>query len=187
MVKREMSRFSSRNNIWECWRIDRWRFTFSYFISSIRWSSIRWTFRKRSRQTINERTMFVYRNISFSILVFSLLFSASINCLHADGAKFVHPLQHLGKSQSDLPILAIDSFRHMFLFPDFNEMSYVVHRFHFELLFIAVRLIVFLLEKTANCYNSLKIFIQKNFIKNFTILLQQQQQAKLRQFVEKIF
>lgn len=48
---------------------------------------------------------------------------SSINCLHADGAKFVHPLQHLGKSQSDLPILAIDSFRHMFLFPDFNEMS----------------------------------------------------------------
>lgn len=48
---------------------------------------------------------------------------SSINCLHADGAQFVHPLQHLGKSQSDLPILAIDSFRHMFLFPEFNQIS----------------------------------------------------------------
>ncbi len=48
---------------------------------------------------------------------------ASINCLHADGAQFMHPLQHLGKSAADLPILAIDSFKHMFLFPDINEIS----------------------------------------------------------------
>jgi len=48
---------------------------------------------------------------------------SSINCLHADGAQFMHPLQHLGKSAADLPLLAIDSFRHMFLFPDINEMS----------------------------------------------------------------
>lgn len=46
-----------------------------------------------------------------------------INCLHADGAQFIHPLQHLGKSLTDLPVVAIDSFRHMFLFPDFNEIS----------------------------------------------------------------
>lgn len=41
----------------------------------------------------------------------------SMNFLIADGNKFTHPLHHLGKSPSDLPVLAIDSFRHMYLFP----------------------------------------------------------------------
>jgi endoplasmic reticulum resident protein 44 len=50
-------------------------------------------------------------------------FLASINCLHADGAKFAHPLQHLGKTNADLPILVIDSFRHMFVFPDIKQIS----------------------------------------------------------------
>lgn len=49
--------------------------------------------------------------------------TSSVNCLHADGAKFLHPLQHLGKSISDLPLVVIDSFRHMFLFPDIKEIS----------------------------------------------------------------
>ena len=40
-----------------------------------------------------------------------------INPVHADGHKFSHPLSHLGKSASDLPVLAIDSFKHMYLFP----------------------------------------------------------------------
>ncbi|CAF1534797.1 unnamed protein product [Rotaria sp. Silwood1] len=48
---------------------------------------------------------------------------SNINCLHADGAQFIHPLQHLGKSLSDLPLLAIDSFKHMFLFPDIKLIS----------------------------------------------------------------
>ncbi|CAF1275180.1 unnamed protein product [Adineta steineri] len=48
---------------------------------------------------------------------------SGINCLHADGAKFSHPLQHLGKKSSDLPLLVIDSFKHMFLFPDINLIS----------------------------------------------------------------
>jgi len=48
---------------------------------------------------------------------------SNINCLHADGAQFIHPLQHLGKSTNDLPLLAIDSFKHMFLFPDIKEIS----------------------------------------------------------------
>ncbi|KAK3082779.1 hypothetical protein FSP39_005138 [Pinctada imbricata] len=43
---------------------------------------------------------------------------SGINFLTADGAKFRHPLHHLGKSEKDLPILAIDSFRHMYLFPN---------------------------------------------------------------------
>ncbi|XP_071449615.1 endoplasmic reticulum resident protein 44-like [Hetaerina americana] len=41
----------------------------------------------------------------------------NVNFLTADGARFAHPLHHLGKSQSDLPLVAIDSFRHMYLFP----------------------------------------------------------------------
>ncbi|XP_076453352.1 endoplasmic reticulum resident protein 44-like [Babylonia areolata] len=41
----------------------------------------------------------------------------NVNFLVADGTKFTHPLHHLGKSVSDLPVLAIDSFRHMYIFP----------------------------------------------------------------------
>jgi endoplasmic reticulum resident protein 44 len=40
-----------------------------------------------------------------------------INFLTADGNRFAHPLHHLGKSVNDLPLLAIDSFKHMFVFP----------------------------------------------------------------------
>lgn len=40
----------------------------------------------------------------------------SINALTADGLKFAHPLQHLGKSSNDLPVIAIDSFKHMYIF-----------------------------------------------------------------------
>lgn len=46
----------------------------------------------------------------------------NINFLIADGKKFAHPLQHLDKTLDDLPIIAIDSFRHMYLFPDYNDM-----------------------------------------------------------------
>lgn len=31
-------------------------------------------------------------------------------------------MYHLGKSENDLPLIAIDSFRHMYLFPDVKEM-----------------------------------------------------------------
>ncbi|XP_029652588.1 endoplasmic reticulum resident protein 44 [Octopus sinensis] len=41
----------------------------------------------------------------------------NVNFLTADGLKFTHPLHHLGKSTNDLPVLAIDSFRHMYVFP----------------------------------------------------------------------
>ena len=40
----------------------------------------------------------------------------------ADGNTFAHPLQHLGKSKKDLPLIAIDSFRHMYLFPDYKDI-----------------------------------------------------------------
>ena len=47
----------------------------------------------------------------------------SVNFLTADGGRFSHPLHHLGMSQSDLPLIAIDSFRHMYLFPRFEDME----------------------------------------------------------------
>ncbi|XP_071942733.1 endoplasmic reticulum resident protein 44-like [Antedon mediterranea] len=47
----------------------------------------------------------------------------SVNFLTADGTKFSHPLSHLGKSTKDLPVLAIDSFRHMYLFPNIKVMN----------------------------------------------------------------
>ncbi|XP_037936814.1 endoplasmic reticulum resident protein 44 isoform X1 [Teleopsis dalmanni] len=46
----------------------------------------------------------------------------NINFLTADGKRFAHPLHHLGKSEDDLPLIAIDSFRHMYLFPNFKDM-----------------------------------------------------------------
>ena len=73
-----------------------------------------------AKQLMHERckfNFFLLNNFSFKI------FLASINCLHADGAKFTHPLQHLGKTTADLPLLVIDSFRHMFLFPDIKQIS----------------------------------------------------------------
>ncbi|XP_016913814.2 endoplasmic reticulum resident protein 44 [Apis cerana] len=46
----------------------------------------------------------------------------NVNFLTADGMKFAHPLHHLGKTPADLPLIAIDSFRHMYLFPNFNDI-----------------------------------------------------------------
>ncbi|KAK6748862.1 hypothetical protein RB195_001468 [Necator americanus] len=48
---------------------------------------------------------------------------SSINPLLADGHKFAHPLKHLGKTAKDLPVLAIDSFQHMYLFPDMSQLT----------------------------------------------------------------
>ena len=50
------------------------------------------------------------------------LFLENVNFLIADGEKFAHPLHHLGKSKDDLPLIAIDSFRHMYLFPKYEDM-----------------------------------------------------------------
>ncbi|KAI6203142.1 hypothetical protein M3Y94_00522200 [Aphelenchoides besseyi] len=47
----------------------------------------------------------------------------SVNFLLADGKKFAHPLYHLGKTEKDLPVICIDSFRHMYLFPSYNDIS----------------------------------------------------------------
>ncbi|KAL5489545.1 hypothetical protein EMCRGX_G018649 [Ephydatia muelleri] len=46
----------------------------------------------------------------------------TINSVTANGLTFAHPLQHLQKTRDDLPLLVIDSFRHMFVFPTLNDM-----------------------------------------------------------------
>jgi endoplasmic reticulum resident protein 44 len=51
-----------------------------------------------------------------------------VNFITADGHKFAHPLRHLGKTKKDLPILAIDTFKHMYLFNDFNDIHTVQPR-----------------------------------------------------------
>lgn len=48
---------------------------------------------------------------------------AAVNPLLADGYKFAHPLKHLGKTMKDLPVLAIDSFQHMYVFPDMSQLT----------------------------------------------------------------
>lgn len=55
-------------------------------------------------------------------LTLRYLNTENINFLTADGKRFAHPLHHLGKAQSDLPLIAIDSFRHMYLFPDYKDI-----------------------------------------------------------------
>ncbi|XP_011603971.1 endoplasmic reticulum resident protein 44 [Takifugu rubripes] len=47
----------------------------------------------------------------------------TINFLHADCEKFRHPLLHIQKSPTDCPVIAIDSFRHMYVFPDFKDLN----------------------------------------------------------------
>lgn len=60
----------------------------------------------------------------YKVIIESELLSEkqNINFLTADGKRFAHPLHHLGKSEEDLPLIAIDSFRHMYLFPKFEDM-----------------------------------------------------------------
>ena len=70
------------------------------------------------KQTVEAYTNLIHRELYTE--------SSSINFLLADGVKFAHPLHHLGKSQSDLPLIAIDSFRHMYLFPNIKEMTWVL-------------------------------------------------------------
>jgi len=48
----------------------------------------------------------------------------TVNAVYADGKKFSHPLSHLGKGIRDLPVLAIDSFRHMYVFPGTHEKMF---------------------------------------------------------------
>ena len=47
----------------------------------------------------------------------------NVNFVIADGVTFAHPLSHLGKRRSDLPLIAIDSFKHMYIFPSYDDLS----------------------------------------------------------------
>jgi len=49
--------------------------------------------------------------------------TSNVNLVTADGHLFGHPLQHLGKTKNDLPLIAIDSFKHMYLFPSFEDLK----------------------------------------------------------------
>lgn len=42
--------------------------------------------------------------------------ASGVTFLYADGHVFSHPLKHLGKTVKDLPLIAIDSFKHLFLY-----------------------------------------------------------------------
>lgn len=42
--------------------------------------------------------------------------ASGVTFLYADGHVFSHPLKHLGKTTKDLPVVAIDSFKHLFLY-----------------------------------------------------------------------
>uniref|UniRef100_T1J2G5 Thioredoxin domain-containing protein n=1 Tax=Strigamia maritima TaxID=126957 RepID=T1J2G5_STRMM len=61
-----------------------------------------------------------YNNVIYTQLASE---KAAVNYLTADGLKFAHPLHHLGKALEDLPVIAIDSFRHMYLFSDVKQMT----------------------------------------------------------------
>ncbi|TKS82019.1 Endoplasmic reticulum resident protein 44 [Collichthys lucidus] len=52
------------------------------------------------------------------------------NFLHADCEKFRHPLLHIQKTPADCPVIAIDSFRHMYVFPDFKDLNYTENFHH---------------------------------------------------------
>ncbi|XP_075257287.1 endoplasmic reticulum resident protein 44-like isoform X2 [Convolutriloba macropyga] len=45
-----------------------------------------------------------------------------VTFLTADGVQFAHPLHHMGKQIKDLPVLAIDSFKHMYVYPHQDKM-----------------------------------------------------------------
>lgn len=46
----------------------------------------------------------------------------NLNFVTADGKSFAHPLYHLGKSEEDLPLIAIDSFDHMYMFENYQNV-----------------------------------------------------------------
>lgn len=46
-----------------------------------------------------------------------------VNFLLADGDRFHYPLMHLGRTKQDLPLIVIDSFQHMFMFPNYEHIK----------------------------------------------------------------
>ncbi|KNC80853.1 hypothetical protein, variant [Sphaeroforma arctica JP610] len=50
--------------------------------------------------------------------------ASRVKFLVADGTQFKHPLQHISKTMDDLPVLAVDSFKHMYDFGDFRDLQH---------------------------------------------------------------
>lgn len=79
---------------------------------------------KKFNEVINKELLDEKRKFACTFLakhpLTTCLSLENVNFLTADGVTFAHPLQHLGKSKKDLPLIAIDSFRHMYLFPKFE-------------------------------------------------------------------
>ena len=93
-----------RNSIWKWRGIDRGRTTFSHMVPLYerRYRKFR-NVPEWSRPTINKWKR--YNKI-----------------LHADGDTFKHCLLHIQKTPADCLVIAIDSFRHMHVFADFNNV-----------------------------------------------------------------
>merc|ERR1712176_1728284 len=47
---------------------------------------------------------------------------SKLTILHADCDQFAHPLWHLGKTVNNCPLIANDSFKHMYTFKDFKDI-----------------------------------------------------------------
>lgn len=71
----------------------------------------------------------MYKSVHKLLNRYNCVFVDTVNALTADGLKFAHPLQHLGKSTKDLPLIAIDSFKHMYLFKEDvkSKLGFVMH------------------------------------------------------------
>ncbi|KAI5704342.1 hypothetical protein M8J75_004230 [Diaphorina citri] len=79
------------------------------------------------QNVVSFRETFLRRLIPFTSV------SGKINFVIANGFLFEHPLFHLGKTSEDLPLIAIDSLKHMFSYP-YNSSEDLVnleklHRF----------------------------------------------------------
>ncbi|CAG2100985.1 unnamed protein product, partial [Medioppia subpectinata] len=48
---------------------------------------------------------------------------STVNFVTADADLFDHPLEHVNRTKQDLPIIAIDSFKHMYLFPNYADLN----------------------------------------------------------------
>ena len=49
--------------------------------------------------------------------------TSNVNFVTADGTVFEYPLHHISKTQEDLPLIVIDSFQHIYLFPKFEDLK----------------------------------------------------------------
>ena len=68
----------------------------------------------------DEQSVQLFRSIVQKELINETPF---VNFVTADGTVFEHPLMHIKRTVKDMPLIAIDSFEHMYLFPKFEELK----------------------------------------------------------------